>query len=179
METITDVGKEKQGPILLKNLRESKGKACRKLHIQFGHARSSRFLNLLKDANVENKETSDLIKEVEEKCETCIKFKKPKLRPVVGFGLVKDFNDMVSMDHKFHKTTPWLHMIDHLTRFSATCVIPNKHETVIEKVFKHWIVIFGSPKKILSDNGCYQYRVIIMFIIYIKERKKTVVTNTT
>ena len=135
--------------------RESKRKACRKLHIQFGHARSSRLLNLLKDANVEDKETSDLIKEVEEKCETCTKFKKPKLRPVVGFGLAKDFNDMVSMDLKFHKTTPWLHMIDHSTRFSAACVIPDKkQETVIEKVFKHWIVIFGSPKKILSDNGC-------------------------
>ena len=63
--------------------RESKRKACRKLYIQFGHARSNRLLNLLKDANVEDKETSDFIKEVKEKCETCIKFKKSKLRPVV------------------------------------------------------------------------------------------------
>ena len=135
--------------------KDNKLKACRKLHIQFGHARASRLQDLLKDANVTDKETLDMVKEVEEKCETCTKFRKPQLRPVVGFALAKDFNDMVSMDLKFHNTTPWLHMIDHSTRFSAACVIPDKRqETIIENVFKHWIGIFGSPKRILTDNGC-------------------------
>ncbi len=135
--------------------KDSKLKACRKLHIQFGHARSARLHDLLKDANVQDKETFDMVKEVEDKCETCIKFKKPKSRPVVGLSLARDFNDVVSMDLKFYNTIPWLHMIDHSTRFSSACVVYNKkQETIIENVFKHWISIFGSPKTILSDNGC-------------------------
>ena len=47
-----------------------------------------------------------------------------------------------------------VHFLDHATRFSSACVIPNKrHDVVIESVFKHWIALFGEPKKILSDNG--------------------------
>ena len=45
-------------------------------------------------------------------------------------------------------------MIDHATRFSSACVIPNKrHDVVTESVFIHWIALFGAPKKILSANG--------------------------
>ena len=133
---------------------DRKMKACRKLHIQFGHARSEKIHKLLKDANVTDQEIYDLVKEVEEKCETCLKFKKPKSRPVVGLALSRDFNDTVSMDLKFYKTIPWLHIIDHATRLSAACVVYNKkQETIIEEVFKHWIAIFGTPKTILSDNG--------------------------
>ncbi len=135
--------------------RDNKLKACRKLHTQFGHAASNRLKDLLKDAKVTDKEIFDMIEEVGEKCEICTKFKRPKLRPVVGLALAKEFNDMVSMDLKFYHSVPWLHMIDHSTRFSSACVIPDKkQETIIEHVFKHWISIFGSPKNILSDNGC-------------------------
>ena len=46
-----------------------------------------------------------------------------------------------------------LHMIDHLTRFSASCVIKSKHkEVIVKKIFKIWISIFSSPKKFLADN---------------------------
>ena len=45
-------------------------------------------------------------------------------------------------------------MIDHLTRFSASCVIKSKRkETIVKKVFQIWISIFVSPKKFLLDNG--------------------------
>ena len=134
---------------------EKKRKACQKLHIQFGHARTERLHKLLKDANIEDKEVYEFTKEAEEKCHTCIKFKKPKARPVVGLGLSRDFNDTISMDIKFYKTIPWLHIIDHATRFSSACVVHNKRqETIIEHVFKHWISVFGAPRSILSDNGC-------------------------
>ena len=74
---------------------------------------------------------------------------------MVGLSLARDFNENVSMDLKFYKTIPWLHLIDHATRFSAACVVGNKKkDTIIENIFKHWISIFGSPKSILSDNGC-------------------------
>ena len=134
---------------------DSKRKACQKLHVQFGHARTERIHSLLKDAKISDKEIFDLVKEAEENCQTCIKYKRPKARPVVGLSLARDFNENVSMDIKFYKTIPWLHLIDHATRFSAACVVGNKKkDTIIENIFRHWISIFGSPKSILSDNGC-------------------------
>ena len=134
---------------------DKKRKACQKLHIQFGHARTERLHQLMKDAKVEDKQVYEFIKDAEEKCLTCTKFKRPKARPVVGLGLSRDFNDTVSMDIKYFKTIPWLHLIDHATRFSSACVVHNKkQETIIEHIFKHWIGVFGSPRSILSDNGC-------------------------
>ena len=134
---------------------DRKRKACQKLHLQFGHARTERLHQLMKDAKIEDKQVYQFIKEAEEKCKTCTKFKKPKGRPIVGLGLSRDFNDTVSMDLKFFKTIPWLHIIDHATRFSSACVVHNKRkETIIEHIFKHWIGVFGAPRSILSDNGC-------------------------
>ena len=45
-------------------------------------------------------------------------------------------------------------MIDHATRYSVSCVIHSKKkEVIIRNIFKHWISIFGHPKKFLVDNG--------------------------
>ena len=44
-------------------------------------------------------------------------------------------------------------MIDHLTRFSASCVIKSKHkEVIVKKIIQIWISIFDSPTKFLVDN---------------------------
>ena len=49
----------------------------------------------------------------------------------------------------------WLtHIVDHLTRYSASCVIQSKgKEVTVESILKMWIAIFGSPKSFLVDNG--------------------------
>ena len=45
-------------------------------------------------------------------------------------------------------------MIDHLTRFSGSCVIKhNNQEVIVTKTLQIWISIFGSPRKLLVDNG--------------------------
>ena len=106
-----------------------KTKACKKLHIQFGHPHTDRLHGLLKDAKVVDKEVFDLVADVEKACDTCNRFKKPKLRPVVGFAWARDFNDLLAIDLKPHNNVHLLHMIDHATRFSSACIIPNKwHE---------------------------------------------------
>ena len=47
-----------------------------------------------------------------------------------------------------------LHIIDHATRYSSSCVIYTKEkEEVVNKLFENWITIFGNPGKILVDNG--------------------------
>ena len=45
-------------------------------------------------------------------------------------------------------------MIDHVTRYSVSCVITSKkRELIVKKIFQYWIGIFGHPNKILVDNG--------------------------
>ena len=83
--------------------------------------------------------------------------KKKQIRPVVGFPLATGLKECIAMDLKqwFYQKQVWLiHIIDHLTRYSASCVIQSKRkEVIIESIFKIWIAIFGSPKSFLVDNG--------------------------
>ena len=47
-----------------------------------------------------------------------------------------------------------IHIIDHLTRYSASCAIRSKRkEVIVENIFKRWIAIFRSTKNFLVDNG--------------------------
>ena len=44
-------------------------------------------------------------------------------------------------------------MIDHATRLSDGAIIHSKHkEVVTDKIFKHWIALFGTTNLFLSDN---------------------------
>ena len=47
-----------------------------------------------------------------------------------------------------------LHIIVHATRYSVSCPIRNKKkESIVSKIFQHWIGSFGHPRKILVVNG--------------------------
>ena len=47
-----------------------------------------------------------------------------------------------------------LHLVDHLTRYSASCVIRSKKkEVIVEVIFKIWISVFGNAQTFLVDNG--------------------------
>ena len=103
-----------------------------KLHSQFSHPNAQKLISLLKDANVDDKELIAIINDVSDNFETCFKHNKPKPRPIVGFPSAKHFNETVALDLKEWSSNTWfLHMIDHLTRFSASCVIKSKHKEVI------------------------------------------------
>ena len=135
---------------------QEKYKIALKLHRQFSHPHSDRLLSLLKDCNINDEEIKSHIISLDEKCDICIKYKKTKPRPVVGFPMAKNFNETIAMDLKewCHNKKIWLlHIIDHATRYSVSCVISSKKkELIIKKIFKHWIGSFGYPKKILVDN---------------------------
>ena len=103
-----------------------------KSHCQFSHPNAQKLISLLKDANVDDKELIAIINDVSDNCEICFKHNKPKPRPIVGFPLAKRFNETVARDLKEWSSNTWfLHMIDHLTRFCASCVIKSKHKEVI------------------------------------------------
>ena len=80
-------------------------------------------------------------------------------KPMVCIPLVKELNESVAMDHKELDSRSVLHMIDHARRFSKACVIPSKKkEVIVSKICEIWISVFGTPKRILSDNGGEFYR---------------------
>ena len=64
-------------------------------------------------------ELLNLLDVIEKNCEICIKYKKPSLKPAVGFSLSKEFNDVISMDLKHINGITFLHITDHATRFST------------------------------------------------------------
>ena len=131
-----------------------KSKTAAKLHKQFCHCTGKRLKKLCVDAGVKDKEMLKLVEEVRENCKLCEKYGSTPPKPVVTMALAKSFNESVAMDLKDINSKHVLHLIDHMTRFSAACVIPSKKkEVVVAAVLKIWISIFGCPEKILSDNG--------------------------
>lgn len=125
-----------------------------KLHRQFAHPPPERLIKLIEKSNYVNHELNSKIKEISNNCEICRRYQKRSPRPVVGMPMASHFNEVVAMDIKFIKGQPVLHLIDCLTRFSASAVTPNKKpETIISNIFRIWISIFGPPETFLSDNG--------------------------
>ncbi len=126
-----------------------------KLHLQFCHPSADRLIDLIRKAGTTDDKIFEAIQNVTDQCDVCIRNKKAPLRPVVGFPLATHFNETVAMDLKSRGSDGYLlHMIDHLTRYSAACLIKNKKkETIIKGVMDHWIKVFGCPKYFLSDNG--------------------------
>ena len=108
-----------------------KEKIAIKLHRQFSHPSSDKLIPLLKDANINDKQLFDMVKNINGNCKVCQKYKKPKPKPIVSFPLARTFTETVALDLKEWKSnlTVWfLHIIDHLTRFSASCVIKTKRK---------------------------------------------------
>ena len=99
-----------------------------------------------------------VVDSVSENCDVCKRLKRPPNRPVVGLPLATEFGEMVALDLKQirhdNRTVYFMNMIDHATRYNAGCIIYDKRkETIVEHIMKHWVQPFGSPGKMLTDNG--------------------------
>ena len=58
------------------------------------------------------------------------------------------------MDLKFYDGNLFLHCVDHATRLSMSVRIASKEPRVIlTALFKHFIAVWGTAEKFLSDNG--------------------------
>ena len=135
---------------------EEKMKKATKLHRQFAHPTIEKLMKLVRSSKFRDPEFEKCLEEVTKGCIFCRKHKKTPLKPIVGFNLADFFNDVVCMDLKehVHNRTWILHLIDAATRYSAACLINNKHKnTVVAKIFRMWIAYFGCSKKMFSDNG--------------------------
>ena len=116
----------------------------RKIHIQFGHASEKQLKDTLSNADCLTPDLSKCIEEVVSSCDTCLKCKKPTLRPVVGLNRAKTFNDVVAMDLKFIDNSKIiiLHMIDMFSKYSRAVIVPSKHPEVIAVFFFSGILDF-------------------------------------
>ena len=86
-----------------------------KIYRQFGHASIENMTHLLNNASLLNSETSKLIEKVNNSFKTCLIYKKPSHRPVVGLSRATNFNDTVAMDlHQLGKNICYFHFIDKL-----------------------------------------------------------------
>ena len=60
--------------------------------------------------------------------------------------------EVVAMDLKIFGSSIILHLVDHVTRFSAAAVVKSKDRNeIIKHLFRTWISIFGAPPKFFSD----------------------------
>ena len=133
-------------------------KVAWKLHRQFNHCSYDKIAQLLKDAGVTDKNLMDELKGIRHSCDTCLKYKRSSPRPAVGFPMAKNLNETLAMDLKEitgqGKKLWFLHIIDLATRYSGACIVESKNkEVIVSAIFKCWISVFGSPLKILVDNG--------------------------
>ena len=126
-----------------------------KIHRQFGHALPEKMRVLLENAGNRLPGIDKILKEIVDECEVCVKYKRTKPRPAVGFPLGTEFNETVAVDlHQLDKGLWYLHIIDEFTRFSAGAIMRSKQPAVFVELFiKHWISVFGPCKRLFSDNG--------------------------
>ena len=96
-----------------------------------------------------------MVHEVSSNCDTCKRYRKRNLKPIVSLPLASQFNHTVAMDLITYKQVVWiLHLIDLFSRYSVACVrTSKKQEVMIDAFLKTWISYFGHPKKFLADNG--------------------------
>ena len=71
-----------------------------KLDKQFGHPKGSWLINLINSAGILDNVLVDAVKSLDDNCSICLKYEKPKSRPVVGFSLAHDFNETVAIGLK-------------------------------------------------------------------------------
>ena len=118
---------------------EEINKIAKKLHCQFGRFSTEKLKKLLKSTNITwDQELNREIDTVKRICDICVQYKKPKLRPAIGFSLSKDFNDAVVVDLKEIDKTYILHLIDHAKGYSAAAVAKSKKkEDIAEAVIKY------------------------------------------
>lgn len=130
---------------------EQKKYTAVKNYRQFAHPSSKKFIGLLRQSDVNDKGLNNIIKNINLKCDICTRHRKTKPKPRSCIS---------SWQRAFIKPSLWsvspkvwfLHIIDHVKRYSASWAVRSKKKVIPEMIFKPWVAIIGSPKKVLFDN---------------------------
>ena len=128
-------------------------------HLQFGHASAEKLVSYFESSNNVaklRKKLKILAKKVPKECDKCIKFAKPKNRPVVGFSLAKFSNVLVAMDlHQLEPNFWYLHIMDLFSRQSTAGIIGSKGaDVLLHEAMSKWVSVYGAPKTgVYTDHG--------------------------
>ena len=141
--------------LIFNNPGKTKKQIAEKLHSSFSHPSAHKLKALVNSSG--HYKDKELIKEIEnisKNCTICKEFRRPPRRPVVGLPLATNFNECLQLDLKFIENKPILHMIDHATRLSSCTLLNSKSaEEVFKGLMTFWLALYGSPQKMMSDNG--------------------------
>ena len=69
-----------------------------KWHKQFAHPLPEKLKKLIHDSGIDDDQIDKIVDEISISCDTCKRYKRPNLRPAVGFSLAQKLNDTVAMD---------------------------------------------------------------------------------
>ena len=127
-----------------------------RLHRQFAHPPMKKLKSLLQDADQWKDEYSNLLEDIDNKCELCKCkwYAKTPSRSVVGLPMASQFNEKVSMDLKQWNGHWIFHIIDMWSRYTVSVFINRKKPSdVIDTLMQRWISVFGKLRSIVTDNG--------------------------
>ena len=125
-----------------------------KLHLRWWHASSNRMIQSLKIAGIPQN-VLDIVPEVVDTCRVCRLWQRPSSdnvavnRVVTGFNLEVE-GDLIFIIHGSIHTV--LHLVDRGTRWSFTCVLPNRTTEAILNGLDQWVSIFGPMQVLISDG---------------------------
>jgi hypothetical protein len=141
----------------LTNLSEKEQyKSMVKLHKQFGHHPSDKFIKLMKDAQSYYPGAERHLDKIRSGCKGCLIGGRNHDTPVVGMPMASEFNEKLAIDLKCLSTgaRPYiLHIIDMWSRLTISILLVRKKpQGVINGILLYWIKYFGVPKAILNDK---------------------------
>ena len=108
--------------------RSEKVKSIEKLHRQLRHQPASVTEDILKRADCATAEIKQINEDIVKNCETCIKFKRNKPRPIVAPPMASKFNEVIAMDLKvlYKRHLYIIYFINMFTQFAKRCNITLK-----------------------------------------------------
>ena len=124
-------------------------------HEGLGHPSPERFLRILRYANAK----PEIIEQAKKmKCSVCERHK--QVRPVRRSAPPRElsFNECVGVDVVYlptfdKKTRPALNILDWGTKFQLLIPLPGKKPQYVREGYRHWLRIFGPPKRLAIDLG--------------------------
>ena len=126
------------------------------MHDTLAHPSKQSMLQMIRNSSFNKNVPNFIINKIYDNCEWCFKFKKSKPTFKVSPPMSHDFNQTVTMDLKIwpKKGKIILYIIDMFSRLTHASVIKDKRPESVIKVFvDEWILRWGAPDAILTDNG--------------------------
>ena len=134
--------------------REERHKILIKLQRQFAHPPVKKFRSLQQDANLWKDDYTDLLEDIDRKCDLCKRYSKTPPIPVVGMPMATKFNENVAMDLKQWNGRWILLIIDMWSRYTISVFINRKRTSdVINALMQKCVGVFGIMGSIITDNG--------------------------